>query len=141
MKFIKQLFKLSLYSFLTILGFVFIALLSFWLELKTNMTLPAPTGKYQVGRMAMHLIDSSRVDSLPSQLFTKRELLVWVWYPASAIATDSLVNYIPSGWSKALNEKRGFMLRNFFARDASKIHAHSFKVRKYLMSKLNIRFY
>lgn len=126
-KFIKQLFKVFLYGVLTIFGIVMIAIFSFWVELKTNKTIPAPTGKYQVGRMALHLIDSSRIDNLSPQPFSKRELLVWIWYPATVTSTDSLVEYIPSEWSKALNEQRGFVLKNFFARDASKIHAHSFQ--------------
>jgi len=127
LKFIKRLFKIFLFGMLTLLAIILIALFSFWIELKTNQKLPTPTGKYQVGRMSLHLIDSSRTDSLSPQPFSKRELLVWIWYPAIATQTDIAVEYIPSEWSKALNEQRGFVLKNFFARDASKIHAHSFQ--------------
>lgn len=48
---------------------------------KTVMTLPAPSGKEQVGTVRMRLVDRSRHDPwVPSQAY--RELMVSVFYPA-----------------------------------------------------------
>ncbi len=136
LKFIKRLFKIFLYGMLTLFSIILLTLFSFWIELKTNKSLPTLTGKYEVGRMALHLIDSSRTDSLSPPPFSKRELIVWIWYPAATTQTDSIVEYIHSEWSKALNEQRGLVLKNFFARDASKIHAHSFQSPKLFIGQV-----
>ena len=49
--------------------------------------LPAPTGPYAVGRRAYHLVDSTRRDPLaPGGAGAKREIALFVWYPAAASA-------------------------------------------------------
>ncbi|MFI0712230.1 alpha/beta hydrolase family protein [Streptomyces inhibens] len=46
-----------------------------------QLTLPAPTGRYRVGTVDLHLRDSSRMDPwIPGQ---QRELMVSLWYPAT----------------------------------------------------------
>jgi hypothetical protein len=46
-----------------------------------HLTLPAPTGPYQVGTTSLHLIDRSRPNPWTSSP-PYRELMVSVWYPA-----------------------------------------------------------
>src|SRR6266568_562936 len=46
--------------------------------------LPAPTGPYGVGRIILHWQDTSRPEVLSSASNAKRELVVWIWYPATA---------------------------------------------------------
>jgi predicted dienelactone hydrolase len=137
MKFLKRLFKIFVRTVLVVVAIIILTLLSFWIELKFSKTLPTPTGKYQVGRMNLHLTDTARLDSLSPQPFSKRELMVWVWYPASKPNSSSKVNYIPMEWGKALNEKRGFLMNSLFARDAAKIHAHSFQDAKISEEQIN----
>ena len=127
MKFIKRLFKILFRLVLIFIGTIVLTLCLFWIELKFSRTLPAPTGKYDVGRVSLHLTDTARIDSLSPQPFSKRELLVWIWYPAHKSNSSSTVEYIPKEWSEALNEKRGFLLSSLFARDGAKIHPHSFQ--------------
>ncbi|KIZ16036.1 alpha/beta hydrolase family protein [Streptomyces natalensis] len=46
-----------------------------------QLTLPAPTGRYRVGTVDLHLRDSKRMDPwVPGQ---QRELMVSLWYPAT----------------------------------------------------------
>ena len=45
--------------------------------------LPAPTGRYQVGRVSFELVDPARVEIYSSNPQDRRELVVWVWYPAA----------------------------------------------------------
>lgn len=125
MKFIKRLFKILFRIALGIVGIIVLTLFSFWIELKFSKTLPEPTGKYQVGRVSLHLTDTSRLDSLSPPPYSNRELLLWIWYPANKSNSSLTVDYIPKEWSEALNEKRGVVLSSLFARDASKIHVHS----------------
>ena len=137
MKFLKRLFKIVLRTSLVVVGIIILALLSFWIELKISKTLPTPKGIYQVGRMNLHLTDTTRLDSLSPQPFSKRELLVWIWYPSSKLNSSSTVDYIPMEWGEALNEKRGFLMNSLFARDATKIHAHSFQDAKISDKQIN----
>jgi predicted dienelactone hydrolase len=137
MKFAKRLLKNIFKIAVVVVGIIMLTLLSFWIELKISKTLPSPTGKYQVGRMNLHLTDTARFDSLSPQPFSKRELMVWIWYPSGKPNPFSTVGYIPKEWSQALNEKRGFLMNSFFARDAAKIHAHSFSDTKISEQQIN----
>ena len=55
-----------------------------WLLVQRNraVALPAPTGPYAVGRAAYDWVDPAREDPFVAP-GTRRELLVWVWYPAA----------------------------------------------------------
>ena len=46
--------------------------------------LPAPTGQYAVGRRVFDWTDAARHEPTSADLATRRELLVYVWYPATA---------------------------------------------------------
>ena len=75
-----------------------------------RMVLPAPTGPYPIGTVALHLVDRSRPDPVAGPGHY-RELMVSVWYPARDVArhpravwlSDPLLrgllelNEIPSG--------------------------------------------
>mgnify|MGYP001552234879 CR=1 FL=1 len=57
--------------------------------------LPGPTGPFAVGRVADHWIDSSRTEPFAPALNARRELMVYVWYPAVAGAAMRHAPYIP----------------------------------------------
>ncbi|WP_344314686.1 hypothetical protein [Fodinicola feengrottensis] len=61
--------------------------------------LPAPTGFFTVGRKLLDWTDGSRVDPLAPVPGTRRELSVWLWYPA-ARATGAAGPYAPGLWSQ-----------------------------------------
>lgn len=64
-----------------------------------TLTLPAPTGHYQVGQVNLHLIDHSRPDPyIPGS--TYRELMVTVWYPAT-----SATSYPAAPWLQSVAAK------------------------------------
>ncbi|GAB3974313.1 lipase [Plantactinospora veratri] len=50
---------------------------------ETRATLPVPSGRQQIGTVPLHLVDRSRPDPWVSSV-PYRELMVSVWYPASA---------------------------------------------------------
>src|SRR5207245_5162452 len=69
---------------------------SLWLEHRTHVTLPAPTGPFAVGRALYDWVDNDTLDALAPVPGTKRELLVWIWYPA-AVQSDAVVDdYLPA---------------------------------------------
>jgi predicted dienelactone hydrolase len=49
-----------------------------------RLTLPKPTGPYQIGTVALHLVDPSRIDPfVPGH--RPREIMVQLWYPSRAV--------------------------------------------------------
>jgi hypothetical protein len=48
---------------------------------RVRLTLPAPTGRYEIGTVSLHLVDHGRPDPWLSTP-RPRELMVSVWYPA-----------------------------------------------------------
>ena len=68
-------------ALLTLVGAV--VLVAFlWLEHRSDTTLPTPTGPFAVGREIQDWTDPLAVDTL-APTPAKRELLVWIWYPAT----------------------------------------------------------
>ena len=60
---------------------------------KAEMLL-SPTGSYPVGRVIFHWQDASRLEILSSKRGDKREVGVWVWYPASVDPGKETAPYI-----------------------------------------------
>ena len=69
-----------------------------------QLTLPAPTGRYRIGNVALHLIDRSRRDPwVPSH--PARELMIGIWYPARDVDGYAPVPWMPAGtWSAFLQD-------------------------------------
>ncbi|MET9018500.1 hypothetical protein ABZV93_00805 [Actinopolymorpha sp. NPDC004070] len=65
------------------------------------VTLPAPTGKYAVGRTAYDWTDAGRTDPLAPHPGSARELSVWLWYPVSRADArrGHPARYAPGAWS------------------------------------------
>src|SRR5712692_1383230 len=59
------------------------------------LILPAPTGPYAVGRMEYDWTDQSRHDLFAPHAGTKRELVVWAWYPAVHVPGAPSAPYLP----------------------------------------------
>ncbi|MGE0009605.1 MAG: alpha/beta hydrolase family protein [Candidatus Babeliales bacterium] len=68
--------------------------------------LPKPTGFYAVGSMAVHLIDTSRMNEFASDP-AHRELMIQVWYPTEGAVNDVLPTaYAPDAityWKAQIN--------------------------------------
>jgi dienelactone hydrolase len=60
--------------------------------------LPTPTGKYSVGRTQFDWTDESRTD--PENPSGHREIVVWVWYPASPRAGVEPAEWMPGKWGE-----------------------------------------
>ncbi|MGH3448410.1 MAG: hypothetical protein ACRDP4_12395 [Nocardioidaceae bacterium] len=63
-----------------------------------TITLPAPTGRYQVGRATFDWTDHHRTDPLATQPGIPRELSVWLWYPATGRTSSPPAPYAPGAW-------------------------------------------
>ncbi len=78
-----------------------------WVENKTPLTLPTPTGNFAVGRTEYDWIDPARTDALAGQPGLPRELAVWVWYPGAANPAAQPAPYLPLNWVQARDEDQG----------------------------------
>ena len=121
----RTLKGLAMLALLGVAGFV-VLLASLAVERKTELTLPAPTGPYAVGRTIGDWTDSAAVDSLAPVPGTRRELLVWIWYPSAAPHSPATVqDYVP----KELRPKTALppapLIFRLVNHDLSKVHAHS----------------
>jgi pimeloyl-ACP methyl ester carboxylesterase len=104
---------------------VAILLLVMWWEHQTVITLPTPTGRVAVGRITYVWTNESEAEDLALSPGSKRQVLVWVWYPAATSPADAPTAYLPGLWRAALAEQEGMFMRSFFKRDPALVHTHS----------------
>jgi hypothetical protein len=74
-----------------------------------SIQLPAPTGPYGVGRRMFDWVDPLRAD--PFDPFSKRELVVWVWYPAPPQSGGFMCKYLPGEWGRRAAQWEALNLR------------------------------
>jgi dienelactone hydrolase len=123
---LRRVFRV--FARLALSGFVGVALLltGLWLERRTDIALPAPTGPFAVGRSTYVWADDAPNHLAPNP-GAKRELAVWIWYPSvagqSAAAAE---DYMPAPWRAAV-ERTGSPLFRFLTRDLSKVHGNSLR--------------
>ncbi|HWX41450.1 MAG TPA: family membership, partial [Blastocatellia bacterium] len=117
------------FALLTMLGVLGIAalLVSLWLEHRTEVTLPTLTGGFAVGRTLYDWADEQTLDTLAPGPGIRRELLVWIWYPAAAGPSATIDDYLPGPMRTAVQRQTGVLLTHFLTRDLSKVHAHSLR--------------
>jgi predicted dienelactone hydrolase len=95
---------------------------SLWLERGTEVTLPVPTGPFAVGRATYAWADATAADTLAPVPGSKRELLVWIWYPSEAGASVAKDDYVPAQMRAAAGARGPMKL---VTRELSNVHAHS----------------
>jgi len=80
-----------------------------------------------VGRAIYDWVDDKGLDVLAPAPGTKRELLVWVWYPAVAGQSGAVVDdYLPASLRAPAGGGAPLIFR-LLTRDLSKVHAHSLR--------------
>ncbi len=107
---------------LTALSGILAAVLALWLVRRSTqpVVLPSPRGPYAVGRVSFDWVDesrrehdaggaSARAGGIRSR-HAKRELMVWLWYPATAEPSARPGAYLPGKWGEALERERGLVL-------------------------------
>jgi predicted dienelactone hydrolase len=102
-------------------------LASLWVEHRIGVTLPTPTGSFAVGRAIYDWTDGANLDRLAPVPGTKRELLVWIWYPSAAGQSAMADDYVPAPLRAEVERDLGALLGGFLTRDLSKVHAHSIR--------------
>jgi dienelactone hydrolase len=100
-------------------------LVALWLEHRSTLTLPAPTGPFAVGRAIYDWRDDSTLDTLALDPNTKRELLVWLWYPAAPGQSSTTVgDYLPAQMQAPIRRSIPAIFR-LLTRDYSQVRTHN----------------
>ena len=96
-----------------------------WLEHRSEVTLPTPTGALPVGRTIYDWVDRARMDTLAPTPGTRRELLVWIWYPSSSQRSTPADDYVPAALRPKGEPSRGANIWTLLTRDLSNVRGHS----------------
>jgi len=103
-----------------------VALLAFLrLEHKSAVTLPRPTGSFSVGRTIRDWTDSVELDGLAPIPRTKRELLVWIWYPSARGQSVVADDYLPVELRPVPDTAGRANIWTLLTRDPANVRGHS----------------
>jgi len=80
---------------------IVVALCPFRITAQESVVLPAPSGPYAVGRTKYDWVDESRRETLGSEA-GRREIVVFVWYPAAAAPGATKAAWLPPCWADQL---------------------------------------
>jgi predicted dienelactone hydrolase len=127
--FVKRLIKFLIKSFAALVLLVVVGLLTLfgllWREHRTEITLPAPTGHFAVGRTTYTWVNNAETDELAPAPGAKREVAVWMWYPSAAGTSAAPAEYLPAPWRVALEQHSGALMSQLLTRDLSLVRTHS----------------
>src|SRR5260370_7657116 len=108
-----RIFKgFAVLAMLGVLGVVAL-LMSLWLEHRTKITLPTPTGAFAVGHALYDWADDETLDTLAPGPGIKRELLVWICYPAMAEPSAAIDAYLPPSLRTPTKRQRQLLLTQY----------------------------
>jgi hypothetical protein len=62
---------------------------------------PRPSGPFSVARTCREWIDSDRAEIYSANPGDRRELAVWIWYPADSAPGLERAPYLPEAWTSA----------------------------------------
>ena len=97
-----------------------------WIEHKTGLVLPAPSGSFAVGRITETWSDDQRADSfVDAPPGSRTELVVWIWYPVTKTSDQKSDEYLPASWRRELALRGPFAL---LTRDNSAIHLRAMPI-------------
>jgi len=123
----KRFFRRLLQGLAALVILVLVGLMTLfallWREHKTAITLPSTTGQFAVGRTTLNWVNNLAADELSPFPGAKREVVVWIWYPAASPGAPA--EYLPAPWRIALEQHSGVLMSKFLTRDLSLVRTHS----------------
>ena len=72
--------------------------------------LPAPTGPQAVGRTSFEWIDRTRDEPFTDDPADRRDLVIWMWYPAEPMPDAERAAYLPGLWGDLIGDALGLDL-------------------------------
>jgi platelet-activating factor acetylhydrolase isoform II len=102
-----------------------VLLAALWVDHGRSTPLPAPSGRYKVGRTTYIWRDETRVNPYAPVAGTRQDLAVWIRYPAAPTSSPQKSEYLPGYWIRALQQHEGFILARLLSRDLTRVETHS----------------
>lgn len=96
-----------------------------WLEHGSPVALPVPTGPFAVGR-SVSVWGDDTPDRLAPTPDSRRQLLVWIWYPAPRGNSTATAAYVPPELQRNGRARGAFIIR-LLTHDASVVRDRSLK--------------
>jgi len=121
---LKRLARILLILLLVIVVIIISGIAFVVIRRHQALILPAPTGPYAVGRMEYDWTDQSRHDLFAPHAGTKRELVVWAWYPAMHVPGAPSAPYLPPKWGQLSEQQHGFIGQQL-SQSSDSIQTHS----------------
>jgi len=121
---LKRLARILLILLLVIVVIIISGIAFVVIRRHQALILPAPTGPYAVGRMEYDWTDQSRNDLFAPHAGTKRELVVWAWYPAAHVPGAPSAPYLPPKWGQLSEQQHGFIGQHL-SQSSDSIQTHS----------------
>jgi predicted dienelactone hydrolase len=117
-----KVFLLAIFaSGLLVIGYIALLVIS-----RTSVqVLPQLTGTYNVGRIELDWTDPNRMDPLAKQPDSRRELAIWIWYPAQADGSQEPAPYFPAAWAQARDKDQGVGI--LLERQLNRLVTHSYE--------------
>jgi hypothetical protein len=81
----KGLATLALLAVIAVVALFFLL----WRDHRSEISLLVPTGHFAVGRSTFTSINEAEMDELAPSPRTKRVVVAWMWYPASATSKNT----------------------------------------------------
>jgi len=106
---LKRLARILLILLLVIVVIIISSVAFVEIRRHQALVLPAPSGPYAAGRMEYDWTDQSRNDLFAPHAGTKRELVVWAWYPAAHVPGAPSAPYLPPKWAQLSEQQHGFI--------------------------------
>ena len=122
---LRRIFRFVRWVFVLCASAIVLLFALLWSDHFRSTSLPTPTGPFAVGRAIYDWTDADGLDPLAPAPNTKRELLVWVWYPAERRSSDKVADYLPQQLREQVARQSGFVLTQLFTRDHAKVHANA----------------
>lgn len=97
-----------------------------WREHASSTTLPALTGHFHVGRTSYAWVNEKLTDDFAQSPGTKRQVLVWIWYPAAVLNSTPRAEYLPAAWRTALAPYSGVLMGHILTRDPAVVRVRSY---------------
>jgi len=94
-------------------------------EHSSDMILPKPTGPFPVGRSTFSWTNEALTDPRAWTTGSKREVFVWLWYPASPAAGVASAPYLPQPLLKAQADATGTLMREYLNHDFARVRTNS----------------
>ncbi len=83
---------------------VALALIALW-QFRRSVALSNPSGRFGVGRVSYDWVDTSRSEIFSQDPSARREMVVWIWYPAAAPPNAKPAHYFPEKWAQVIGEQ------------------------------------